>query len=199
MRKLKQLCILAEMLLIILYAIEAIAIQDMVIAKNGSSPVTIITPDDPTPQENLAARELSKYIEKITGAKLKIKPESAAQSPIIAVAQQGRLKKQPEGANFTKEEIEFDAFLIQSTGKDLYLIGSNKRAVLYTVYTFLEKFGCRWPSFGIDPNLNEYKICEEYVPKKSLLSVGPLKERHKVDHAPPQYYLSSFCALGGYS
>ena len=169
----------ALFLVMLSYTPDAIPEQEIVIATNGSSPFTIVTPDNPAPQEYLAAKELSAYIEKISGAKLRITTESGARNPEIAVAIQGRLKHCPAAMAFTADDVAFDAFHIVSDRQNLYLIGSNKRAVLYAAYERLEKLGCRWPSFGINPDLDAYKKCEEYVPKKTFLTIGPLHERHK--------------------
>lgn len=179
-RLLKTLPLLWALFSVILsYAPDAFSEQDIIIARNGSSAFTLVTPDNPTPQEYLAVKELSAYIEKISGAKLRLGTESGARNPMIAVAIQGRLKQPPAGTAFTADDAAFDAFLIESDHQNLYLIGSNKRAVLYAVYALLEKLGCRWPSFGVNPDLDQYKNCEEYVPRKSVLSMASLNERYR--------------------
>lgn len=175
----QQLLICPLILSVLLHSTITEAAKNLVLAKNGVSSFSIITPDHPTLQEELAAEELSKYFEKLSGARLRILREKLAKSPMIAVAMQGRLKRQPADAAFTAEDAAFDAFLIESDHQNLYLIGSNKRAVLYVAYTFLEKLGCRWPSFGVNPDLDQYKNCEEYVPRKSVLSMASLNERHR--------------------
>jgi len=125
------------------FAAEATVLS---LIQDGKSKCAIVIPDAPTPQEKLAGEELAKYLKQISGAELAVKSESTGQKIVVAQAKDG---KGPAGISFTKEEADYDAFVIKTDGQYLYLVGSNKRAVLYAVYTFLEKhLGCRWLTLG---------------------------------------------------
>jgi len=150
------------------------------LVKDGKSSYTIIAPASPTPQEKFAGEELAKYLKQISGAELSITSNAAGQKIVVAQARDG---KGPGGISFTKDETEHDAFVIKTDGQDLYLIGSNKRAVLYAVYTFLEKYlGCRWLTYGeIWKNAEGRWMnqIEENVPTSKNISLAAIDDRQK--------------------
>ncbi|MBU4200163.1 MAG: DUF4838 domain-containing protein, partial [Verrucomicrobia bacterium] len=131
-----------------------------------------------------AGEELAKYLKQISGAELAIKSDAAGRKIVVEMAKDG---KGPGGINFTREEAEHDAFVIKTDGQDLYLIGSNKRGVIYAVYTFLEKYlGCRWLTFGERWQTEEQKKkggfteqVEEYVPASKDVSLPATNDRQQ--------------------
>lgn len=148
------------------------------LATNGASSYRIAVPDAPMPSERFAAAELQKYLALISGAKIELQAagEEAGRKIIVAVA--GRAK-QAAKVEFGKGDAEFDAFAIETEGGDLLLIGSNKRAAIYAVYTLLEKhLGCRWLNFGEHEREGRGPI-EEFVPKRPTIELPELHERHK--------------------
>jgi hypothetical protein len=158
--------------------------ENFALVKDGKSGYVIVIPDGATPQEKLAGQELVKYIKQISGAELSVTSNAAGQKIVVAQARDG---KGPGSISFTKDETEYDAFVIKTDGADLYLVGSNKRAVLYAVYTFLEKYlGCRWLTFGERWQTEEEKKIgvfheqmEEYVPAAKTISIPVLDDRQK--------------------
>jgi len=156
----------------------------LTLVKDGKSAHKIVIPDTPTAQEKLAGEELAKYLKQISGAELAGKSESTGPKIVVIQAKDG---KGPGDINFTKEEAEYDAFVIKTDGQNLYLVGSNKRAVLYAVYTFLEKYlDCRWLTFGERLQTEEEKKTgafreqiEEYVPASRTITLPAIDDRQK--------------------
>lgn len=145
---------------------------------NGASDYSIVTPDEPTVQETFAAAELQKYLAQISGARLTVQTESEATGRKIIVAVAPRAKRAAK-VQFAEGDAELDAFAIETEGDDLLLVGSNKRAVIYAVYTLLEDhLGCRWLNFGehVRPGSG---FIEESIPKKATIELPELRERHK--------------------
>jgi len=127
---------------------------------------TIVTPEEPTPQESLAARELCGHIERITGKALPIVAGKPATDHSIRLGRAGMSRR--ELADLGDEGIR-----IVSRAGELTL-GGSKRGVLYAVYTFLEDhLGCRWYT----PD------CATW-PTEGSLSVGDLN----VTYVPPLEY-----------
>lgn len=150
----------------------------LLLATNGASGYTIVTPDEPTVQEQFAAAELQRYLALISGARLTVQTESKAAGRKIVVAVAPRAKRASK-VQFAEGDAELDAFAIETDGNDLFLIGSNKRAVIYAVYTLLEKhLGCRWLNFGehVRPGSG---FIEEFIPKKATIALPQLRERRK--------------------
>jgi len=158
----------------------------VIIAGEGKSNYySIVIPQDATPQERLAADELRKYIQRISGVRLPIKLGVCPGRKIFVA--QARDGKAPGDISFTTEETDYDAFVVRMKGNDLYLIGANERAVLYAVYDFLEReLGCRWLTFGERRRRKDKpgeftREIEEYVPKLSTISVPAVNRREKAD------------------
>jgi|GEM_PF-766259 len=200
-------------LLVGILAVSSLSLEAKAITllKDGASEYTIVTPDEPTIQEQFAASELQKYLAIMTGGKaerryhdntvakqpfavinggvkLDVQPESKATGKKIVVAVAPRSKAAAK-IQFAKGDEDYDAFAIETDGNDLLLIGSNKRAVIYAVYALLEnKLGCRWMSFGqpivikIPGGTDSSTEIDEFVPSKTMIAVGPLHERHKAAH-----------------
>ncbi|MCG2679462.1 MAG: DUF4838 domain-containing protein [Kiritimatiellae bacterium] len=157
---------------------------NLALVKDGKSQYAIVIPDAPTAQEKFAGEELAKYLKQISGVELPIKSDVAGRKIVVAMAKDG---KGPGGINFTREEAEHDAFVIKTDGQDFYLIGSNKRGVIYAVYTLLEKYlGCRWAGFGERFQTEEQKKSggwthqiEEYVPVAKNISLSAINDRQQ--------------------
>ena len=84
---------------------------------NGASDYSIVTPEEPTVQEQFAAAELEKYLALISGAKLAVLAESKATGRKIIVAVAPRSKRAAK-VQFAKGDADFDAFAIKADGDD---------------------------------------------------------------------------------
>ncbi|MBR4884623.1 MAG: hypothetical protein IKZ33_04840, partial [Lentisphaeria bacterium] len=84
---------------------------------------------DSNPQTGYAAKELKHYLEMITGAVFDIVTEPVTDSARIRISRQ--------------DESGYDTFNLQTSDAGLDISGGI-RGVIYGVYEFLEKLGCRF-------------------------------------------------------
>ena len=155
--------------IILLFAINAIS-APLLIVKNNQAQAVIVTADKPTPVADYASKELAKYINKATGANLKIFTESQAPKDGIkifvgATQAAGRV-------GLSQDKFKKEAYTIKSVDKNLYIVGGEnnkkllfdrdpkrsrrengkiaweqngivrdaRRGTLYAVYDFLDRF-----------------------------------------------------------
>ncbi|MBO5291034.1 MAG: DUF4838 domain-containing protein, partial [Clostridia bacterium] len=116
----------------------------MAIVENGASDFVIVSPDNADETILTAINELQTYIEKISGAKLKIVSESEATPENKAIII-GETALENGVVEIDRESIFADGFMLFSDGNHLFISGANSRGTLYGVYTFLEEYlGVRW-------------------------------------------------------
>ncbi|HET6453190.1 MAG TPA: DUF4838 domain-containing protein [Armatimonadota bacterium] len=141
---------------ILVLAILAIACrleaESMKIVENGKSDYVIATSKNASPAEILAANELSKYIEQMSGAILPLSDDIAPRKAIIIA---------PDPA------IIGEGYRIRADGATIYIEGGRGRSTLYAVYDLLDRLGCRW----LAPNFNHYQGVAEFVPKSRDLAI----------------------------
>jgi len=103
----------------------------------------IVVADEPTPQTDLASRDLQAHIEKITGNVIPIVPAGEAKGKVmLAVGDSPAVRSL--GVKVDLAALGTDGIRIKTVGPSIALLG-NKRGVLYATYTFLEDYvGCRW-------------------------------------------------------
>jgi hypothetical protein len=138
--------------------------SELVLAQEGNSRYVIALADDAIPAEKTAARELSDYLQQVTGARVAIKPETQVSSsaPQILVGAGKRVKKLMPG--FRWAELGQDGIVIKTHGNSLILARGRSRGALYATYQFLEEtVGIRW--WAIDATT---------VPRKRTLRIRPL-------------------------
>ena len=102
--------------------------------------MTIVTDTKASEQENYAAKELKNYLDYITSSSIPLKSLDSNQdsTPVLAV------ERAAEALGMIPlEDWGEDTFSIQTTAKGLGISG-GKRGVIYGVYEFLEKLGCRF-------------------------------------------------------
>lgn len=131
------------------------------IARNGQPCITLVTSIDASEQEKYAAQELKNYLDLITTASIPLKTvhdESISES-IIAVG------KAAHKLGVIAGDLGIDDFILQSSGKSLAITG-GKRGVIYGVYEFLEKLGCRFFT----------PACEK-IPSQTDLELPVLREK----------------------
>jgi len=136
----------------------------------------IVTPDEPTPQEEFAAADLQAHIEKLTGKELPIVADAdlATQIPIVVGRCSATLKKL--GVRVPFDKLGLEGIVVRTKGPALILAG-NRRGVLYAVYSFLEDHcRCRWFS----PKCT-------VLPREGTFDIGTLNVRH----TPPLEYRST--------
>jgi len=143
---------------------EVCAEKTVVLVKDGKSEFVICNPAGATPVEKTAAKELQDHFEKVTGAKLDIRPEGDVPSGAkqIVVGQSARMKSLAPQVDV--EKLGHDGVVIKTVGENLVLVGRPPRGTLYAVYAFLEdSVGCRW-----------WTSTESFFPRKPTLEIPEL-------------------------
>lgn len=136
------------------------------LSENGETRYAVALPASPSPAERNAAKELSEYLRKITGADFSIVEEGA-----LPAGQNGLYigdTKFAKDANVDVEKLGEEEWVITATpNRDVIITGGFPRGTLYGVYEFLEKHGgCLWldsisevipanPSLTVPANLDE--------------------------------------------
>jgi tetratricopeptide (TPR) repeat protein len=152
--------------------------KQLTLAKGGKTSYTIVTPNNPSPVEATAAKELQQYFNAITGANIAIVKESAAKKnkPQIVVGNSARARELVPGLNADK--LPYDGIVISTTGNHIVLVGHPVRGTLYAVNTFLEEAcGVRW-----------WTSTEQYVPVVKTLKAPSLN----INYAPKLIYREAF-------
>lgn len=150
---------------------SVVTANTILIADNRSAKVHIAIPLKATATQKYAAEELKKYLGRITGAEFIISSETVY--PAI------RIKH--------KDLSNSEAYRIEIAGKDLVLTAASDRALLYAVYDFLERLGCRW----LAPDFDYYQSAAEAIPEVARLQFtltapvneAPVFEYRKLDVA----------------
>ena len=142
----------------------------MIIAENFDSNYQIIIPVDPTPTTKYAAKELKKYIAKVSGAYIAEFVDTRKEKPeeiVLGYTSRGGYTEEE------REELGDEGFIIRTVGEKIFIIGA-RRGVLYGVYEFLEKYcGIRFYTRDFEkipqtetlyiPNIK----CDKQIPKFS--------------------------------
>ena len=142
------------------------------ISWNGTSRVTIVPPDHPSVTQEFAAAELARYLEEISDAAFEV-INGKSPGPVIRLTRDSG--------------IVADQYTISSDSRDITLAGNSDRALLYAVYDFLERLGCRW----LAPEFLFYKGHASVIPSQSNLNFprhasirqSPVFKYRKVDLA----------------
>jgi len=133
----------------------------------------IVIPDEPTPQEGYAAKDLRYHLELVTGKSLDVLPEAQTGKRIPIIVGKCALL---EGYAFpvVPVDLSLEGIYIGTKGPVLALVG-NQRGVLYATSVFLEDYvGCRWftPDCSTWPTSGTIK-----VPKLNRTCIPPLEYR----------------------
>lgn len=136
----------------------------MILADRFESKYQIIYPGDAKKTDITAARELKKYLFKISGAVIPEFRDTRAEKDfeiVLGYTSRGGYTEEE------KTELGDEGFIIRTDGDKLYIIG-GKRGVLYGVYTFLEEY-C---------DVRFYTRDFERIPEKTTLEI-PVIETNK--------------------
>ena len=138
-----QLMFVAAMLL------PCVAVGNIVITEAGRAVCVIVTGESAAAIERRAAGELQSYLEKISGARIPISEGgkgTGVNRILLGTPDSNRAIKSKTKSQAEKlADLGQEGFLIKSMGSDLIIAGNSGPAVLYGVYSFLERdLGCRW-------------------------------------------------------
>ncbi len=173
-------CILLATILIACTVQSSAAEPLFKLAESGRTKVSIVISGDAPVAEQTAAKELSRYLQQITGAKFDIYSPANTPSgmPRILIGQSQETQKLL--GNIDWKTLKYDGIVIKFVGNDLVLAGDRPRGSLYAVYTFLEDYlGCRW-----------WTTEDSYIPAMPDLSV----KRIDKTHIPPFMYRETYFA-----
>jgi hypothetical protein len=135
------------------------------IVTDGKSDYSIVIPSNPSPAEKLAASELAKYLEQMSGAKIPVSKRSSKSPPRHAIVI-GNVNSFPEGLPLIRGgNDDSDCFGIGIGDERLDIVGVRDRATLNAVYEFLRLLGCRW----LAPKFDHYKGTAEFIPSKPTI------------------------------
>jgi hypothetical protein len=132
-----------------------------VVADHGRTEYEIILGASASEVEKFASEELQKYLDQITGATLPVSKTRGKGNAILIG------KELASSRDLNEATLGYDGFIIDVQSGKIVLAGVNDRATLYSVYTFLEKMGCRW----FAPNFDFYGAVGEFVPSLPLLKI----------------------------
>lgn len=155
------------------------------LVKKGQPKATVVVPAQGNEKAKTAAAELQSYVEKISGAKLLIVPDTAqVEGPVVLVGSSkytdSTLLKIPSGLTAARRE---EGYLIDSRDNRLVLAGNDAgpyHGTEYAVYDFLKRLGVRWfmpGDFG------------EMVPKKDNITFPEIEIKEKPDFIMRNWWL----------
>lgn len=136
------------------------------LAAKGKTEYVIVEGANAIPAEKHAAKELSSYLQKMTGAKFPVIAEKDAANAKFAIYVGATDFAAKQGIK--QNSIGDEEWIVRTVGKNLIVTGGRPRGVLYGAYEFLERLGCAW----FDP-------ITESVPSKPELAVSPFSVRRK--------------------
>jgi hypothetical protein len=134
----------------------AASVDELVIVKSQTSDAVIVRAARAGPNERLAADDLAKYIEMMTGVKLSIAetPEAveaalSSQHPLLIVGEEA-LTAKPELratlASVVKKApyLRTDGIVLRREANRVYLAGNNDEAHYFAVAELLRRRGVKW-------------------------------------------------------
>lgn len=131
---------------VLLLVAKSALFADPLPLRKGGTGLTIITEPSPSNGDQFAAKELARYLKKITGANFAVKAEAKIPAEALVV---GRPEVETVDPQVAQQQLGDDGFIIRRVGRRVFIAGGSDRGTLYGVYAFLEKLGCRWfaPNF----------------------------------------------------
>lgn len=161
------------LLILALLCCGLFASEKLILAQNGQTCYSIVLPENATPVQHTAAKELSEHLNQITGASFPVVSEDVFHGGSALFIGPVRASESvfPDAKISNSKP---DMTVVSFKGNDVFLNGSPASGPLYAVYTFLEDYcGVRWWSLGEtdipkDPNLAVEK--REYAYAPTLIS-----------------------------
>ena len=123
---------------------EAETEQQVNLVWEGKRNYAIIYGKDATASEKTAAKELQKYLKKMTGAELWLADDASEPEGEYEILVGKTNREENGGYSVDREDLGTDGFEIKWAGKKLIIAGGEVRGTLYGVYDFLEQLGCRF-------------------------------------------------------
>ena len=112
--------------------------QDIMLVNNKTSAYKIVVPKEPSKLEQKSAEALQNYLKLSAGVQLPIVKEDAnAGGAAIYIGHTAK------GDRMHPAKMAAESYLLQTEGKDLYIMGGSGQGLIYGVYTIAERYaGC---------------------------------------------------------
>ena len=169
------------------------AANELVIAKDKASDAVIVRSPGAGPYERLAAEDLAKYIEMMTGAKLPVADtpdavEAALSSrrPLLIVGEQALLTKpdlRASLASVVKKNpyLRTDGIVLRRDANRVYVAGNGDEDHYFAAAELLRRWGVRWFMPG------EFGEC---APEERELKIGDLDDAYSSPFEIRSYWVS---------
>ena len=167
--------------------------SELVIVKDRASDAVIVRAPGAGPHERLAAEDLAKYIEMMTGAKLPIAdtPDAvaaalASRRPLLIVGEQALLAKPELAASLASvvkkhPYLRTDGIVLRREANRVYLAGNGDEAHYFAAAELLRRWGVRWFMPG------DFGEC---APEERELKIGDLDDASASPFEIRSYHLS---------
>ena len=127
----------------ILLSLLAASLQAITLVDHGRSSYSICVSSSASPSEQRGAKELQRFLEEMSGARLPIVTDAGTPGgDLILVGDSSVLQALHAGIAFDK--LGAEGFTLKISGHHLIVAGGRQRGTMYGVYTLLDKLGCRW-------------------------------------------------------
>jgi len=137
------------------------------LAQDGAAAATIVLPAEPNEQEYAAARQVQRYVRKVSHATLPIATE-----PQEVEGNRVLIGRTAAAARRKWPNLHRDGFCLKTVRRDLFIVGGGAHGTLFGAYELLERLGVRWYTPG---------WLGEYVPQAKTIDVGKLDEKQEPD------------------
>jgi len=161
---------------------------ELVLASRGEGAADVVVRADAGESERLAAEDLAKYVELMTGERPRVRGTDAltARGPQIVVGRAAldarpRLRRRLAAVAKKSPVLRADAIVLERDGERVYLAGTNDESHYYAAVELLHRWGCRWympTEFG------------ECVPRREKLTVGALDYAYAPPFEIRSYWIS---------
>ena len=114
------------------------------IVKDGSASAKIIISPNAPKSVRFAANELQKYIYKMSSVELTVTTDNDKDAINKIIIGNKGSKFINNNTAIVNDSLGNEGFIIRTDGNILELIGGGNWGTVYSVYSLLEKLGCRW-------------------------------------------------------
>ena len=130
--------------LLILAGSSQAACQEAIVSEGRPAARIMVAKDAPV-EVVRAAKELQAYVQKTSGAELRIATIETPGKERVEIRLLVAKALGPAGADPSKQIAHLDGYSIESRGRTITIIGGSPRGTLFGVYAFIERaLGVRW-------------------------------------------------------
>ncbi|MDP8244335.1 MAG: malectin domain-containing carbohydrate-binding protein [Candidatus Hinthialibacter antarcticus] len=165
----------------------------LIILGSSYSQIVIVTPPDASSIEQLAAKEIQRYLYVRTGIRFDIRLDAGSETQVVAVAakKSNQWNQYPEAdfqqqiANLQDSGYHIQTFLRDGT-KSVCIVGGGDSGVLYGAYRFAESLGIRFGLHGdiIPDETMKAELPEIHVQASPLFRIRGVQPFHDFPEGP---------------